>query len=139
MLKYHNIPLDKIIILMDKDDEEPGKTLSKRPGFEENHILEIELATTLASSSALKEAIGEDNVKEVAIDGSIKDVYNRIRTILDPFFIRCDDEGMVRVTADINEEEDDPLQWGEYGPFCPVSFKDENWLLIGKGEFEAYV
>jgi len=61
------------------------------------------------AATVLKEAIGEENVKEVSIEGSIKDVYNRIRTLIDPFFIRCDDEAMVRVTGDVNEEEDDPI------------------------------
>jgi len=33
MLKYHAIPVDKVVVLLDKDEEEPGKTLSKRENF----------------------------------------------------------------------------------------------------------
>jgi len=47
--------LDKVIILMDKDEEEPGRTLNKRPGFEENHTLETEMAAINAASAVLKE------------------------------------------------------------------------------------
>ncbi len=40
MLEYHKIKFDKIIVLLDKDEENPGATLLKRPGFEENFSLE---------------------------------------------------------------------------------------------------
>jgi adenylate/nucleoside-diphosphate kinase len=77
-------------------------------------------------------------VKEIAIDGSVEEVYNRVRTALDPFFVRADDETLVRTTAD-EQEDDDPLPWGEYGPYCPVTLRQEGWLLSGKNEFEVYV
>jgi hypothetical protein len=69
---------------MDKDEEEPGKTLMKRPGFEENYVLENELATFNNAVPLLKEAYGEDNVKEISIDGTVHEIFNRIRTSLDP-------------------------------------------------------
>ena len=70
-LKYHRIPLDKVIVLTDKDEDEPGKTLLKRPGFEDNYLLETEVSAVAAAAGFLREAIGEDNVKEVGIEGSI--------------------------------------------------------------------
>jgi len=36
------------------------------------------------------------------------------------------------MTGDINEEEDDPLTWGEFGNFCPVTYTKDNWLVPGK-------
>eukprot|EP00825_Cyclidium_porcatum_P011085 TRINITY_DN1566_c0_g1_i6.p1 TRINITY_DN1566_c0_g1~~TRINITY_DN1566_c0_g1_i6.p1 ORF type:complete len:1401 (+),score=376.97 TRINITY_DN1566_c0_g1_i6:144-4346(+) len=139
ILKYHNIPLDKIIVLMDKDEEEPGKNLAKHPGFDINYSVEQEMATINNAAAVLKEQYGEENVKEIDIKGSIPEVYAKIKTQLDPFYKRFDEESTIKVTADINEEEDDPLSWGEYGSFCPISMRDEGWLLPGKKEFEAMV
>lgn len=55
ILKYHNIPLDKIIVLMDKDEEEPGKNLAKHPGFDINYSVEQEMATINNAVAVLKE------------------------------------------------------------------------------------
>ena len=65
-------------------------------------------------------------------------MLNKVRTQIDPYFIRPDDEAMVRVQADVNEEEDDPIPWGEYGPYCPATLIQDGWLVPGKNEFEAY-
>ena len=54
----------------------------------------------------MKEAYGEDNVKEIGIEGSKEDVLVRVRTALDPFYIRVDDESLVRVPGDVQEGED---------------------------------
>ena len=32
--------------------------------------------------------------------------------------------------------EGEEIPWGEYGPFCPVSMKDNGWTFYGKEEFE---
>lgn len=45
---------------------------------------------------------------------------------------------MARYPADVGEE-DDPIPWGEYGNYCPVIFKDEQWLVPGRGENEVIV
>lgn len=84
-LKYHNITLDKVIILMDKNEEEPGKVLASRPNFDQRAILEQELAIYNNAATFLKEALGEENVKEIDIAGSKQQVYNRIRLAIDPF------------------------------------------------------
>jgi adenylate/nucleoside-diphosphate kinase len=60
-------------------------------------------------------------VKEIAIDGSIEDVWVRVQTEIDPFYIRTDDENLVRGPGDI-QEGDDPLPLGDYAHFCPVTF-----------------
>ena len=139
MKKCCNINFDKVIVLVDKSEEEPGKVLLQRPGFEKDCILELEMNTINNSLTFLKESLGEDKVKEIDISGSISDVYNNIRSNIDPFFLRADDESLVKVAGDINEEDGDfPLTWGEYGPYCPVTLKDEGWLVPGK-EFEASV
>ena len=95
-MKYHNIPLDKIVCLVDSSEEEPGKILNSRPGFEDIYNLEQEMTNISTASGLLKETYGEENVKEVHIGGEIEEVYNRIRTNIDPFFIKADDEAVVR-------------------------------------------
>lgn len=80
VLKYHNIPVDKVVALVDTSEEEPGKILNSRPGFEETYNLENELNTINTAVGFLKESYGDENVKEVHIGGSIDEVYNRIRT-----------------------------------------------------------
>lgn len=34
---------------------------------------------------------------------------------------------------------EDPMPWGEYGPYCPVTLKDEGWLVPGNQEKVAFV
>ena len=139
MDKVCNIKFDKIIVLTDKSEEDPFKVLLSRKGFEQNCNLELEINTINSSAASLKELLTEDKVKEIDITAPITEVYNNIRTAIDPFFIRYDDESLVKVAGDINEEDGDfPLTWGEYGPYCPVTLKDEGWLVPGK-EFEASV
>lgn len=85
-------------------------------------------------ATILKEAYGEDNIKEVGIEGSVNDVWIRIQTQLDPTYIRVDDEALVRTQADV-QEGDDPLQFGNYGTYCPVTLKNSGWLVPGKDDF----
>ena len=66
-------------------------------------------------------------------------MFNKIRTAIDPFYVKVDDENNIRVSGDINEEEDDPLPWGEFGPYCPVTMVKDNWLVPGKPDKELFV
>ena len=127
-LKYHNIPIDKVIILVDKNEEEEGKTLKARQGIEYACNLENELKIVNDATAVLKEQYGEENVKEIQIEGSIEEVYNRIKVAIDPFFIRFDDETLARYSGDVAEG-DDPLPSGEYGPFCPIAIKVTKIIL----------
>lgn len=85
-----------------------------------------------------REAYGDENVKEISIEGSLDEVFTRVRRDLDPFFIRVDDENLVRGVADL-QEGDDPLPWGDYGPYCPVTLKHTGWLVPGKEDQVAQV
>ena len=40
-------------------------------------------------------------MKEIDINGSIDDVYNRIKTKIDPFFIKPDNKDYVRRSEDV--------------------------------------
>ena len=134
-LKEFNITIDKVIFLVDTSDEEtePGKVLSTRAGFEELYSLENELLFSDTALKVLQEQLTEDVVKTVSIVGSINEVYNRMRTVIDPFYVRVDEESNVRVPADV-QETDEPVLFGDYGPYCPVTLMDERWLARQKGE-----
>ena len=43
--------------------------------------------TINASSASLKELLTEDKVKEIDITAPVSEVFNNIRTAIDPFFI----------------------------------------------------
>ncbi|EGR31735.1 hypothetical protein IMG5_103090 [Ichthyophthirius multifiliis] len=139
MLKYHNILLDKIIVLNDKGEEEEGKVLKTIKNMEDQVLnIENEVKYITDATAVLKEQYSEDSVKEIPIEGTELEVYNRIRVQLDPFFIRFDTEELARYPADVGEE-DDPITWGEYGSYCPIIFKDEQWLVPGRGDNEVIV
>ena len=86
-LKENNIILDKIIVLTD-NSEEPGKILKTRGNFMEIHSLDNELAITEATLKVVKEAYGEDIVKEVSIGFGMNEFLNQILLAADPFHIR---------------------------------------------------
>ena len=60
---------------------------------------------------------------------------NKIRQLIDPFYIKADEDSINRVCAD-KQEEADPIPLGFSGEFCPVALKN-GWLIKGKDEFEA--
>jgi hypothetical protein len=62
---------------------------------------------------------------------------NKIRQIIDPFYVKPDEDGLNRVCAD-KQEDGDPIPMGFSGDFCPVSLKN-GWIIKGKEEFEAGV
>lgn len=139
-MKEMNFSIDKVIFLVDTNEEEtePGKILSSRPNFEELHSLENELAFSDAALKTLQEQLTEEIVKTVSIVGPIPEVFNRIRTIVDPFYVRVDEDGTVRVPGDLVEG-DEPLPYSDYGPYCPITLFDEGWLVPGKEDQELQV
>jgi adenylate/nucleoside-diphosphate kinase len=120
-MNLFGLKIDKLIVLTDKS-EEVGSVLLSRPGFGELCNIESELTFTTTITGVLKEAYGDENVKDVGIDGPIDEVFNRLLGALDPFHIRVDDESLVRTPADIAEG-DDPITYGDYAAYCPVTLK----------------
>ncbi|CAD8103243.1 unnamed protein product [Paramecium sonneborni] len=133
-LNLWGIKIDKFIILQDRS-EEPGQILLQR---NPDIIIEQELNQINALSALIKEAYQEENVKEIPIDGTKDEVWSRVRLALDPFQIRVDDEGLVRVPGDVQEGEE-PIPYGDYANYCPVTLQKTNWLVPGKEEFIALV
>jgi len=135
VMKEFGFNIDKLIFLLDINEEEtePGKILSSRPGFESLYSLENELLFSDNSLKILQEQLTEEIVKTVSIIGPISEVFNRIRTLIDPFYIRIDEENLIKMPSDI-QENDEPIPYSDYGPFCPITLLDEKWILKQKGE-----
>jgi adenylate/nucleoside-diphosphate kinase len=83
----------------------------------------------------VKEALGEEVCKEILIDKTPEEIVNKIRQIIDPFYLKVDEDSLNRVCAD-KQEEGDPIPMGFCGDYCPVALKN-GWLIKGKEEFEA--
>jgi adenylate/nucleoside-diphosphate kinase len=56
---------------------------------------ELEMNTITTALGFVKEAYGEENVKEVTVLGTVQEVVMKVRTAIDPFYIRFDDETLV--------------------------------------------
>ena len=77
-------------------------------------------------------------MKEISCNGAIDEVFIRIRTECDPFYLKVDNGEDGRVSADLGDE-DRPLPRGDFGVYCPVTFVKDQWLFRGNVEFEATV
>ena len=73
--------------------------------------------------------------KELFIDKTPEEIVVKIRQIIDPFYLKADDDAINRVCAD-KQEEGDPTPMGFCGEYCPVALQ-QGWLIKGKEEFEA--
>lgn len=83
-----------------------------------------------AAIGPVKEALGEEICKEIMIDKTPEEITNKIRQIIDPFYLKADEDSINRVCAD-KQEEGDPIPLGFCGEYCPVSLKN-GWLIRGK-------
>ncbi len=89
----------------------------------------------------------EELIKEISLEGTADELFNRICTVIDPFYPKENEEESVRNAPEIwNDPEDnekevviEPVPWGEFGPYCPVTFIEDNWLVPGNEEIESYV
>lgn len=62
----------------------------------------------------MKEALGEDVFKEIPIDRTPEEIVNRVRQLIDPFYLKVDDDSINRVLADMAED-GDPVPLGFSG------------------------
>ena len=68
---------------------------------------------------------GDETVKEISCNGPKEDVLIRIRTEIDPFYLKIDVADDNRVSADLGEE-DRKLPKGDFGDYCPVTYVKDN-------------
>lgn len=139
-MKEFQFNIDKVIFLVDTNEEEtePGKILGSRANFEALHSLENEIAFSDTALKFLQEQLTEEIVKTVSIVGSRDEVFNRIRTTIDPFYVRVDDESNVRLPGELGDG-DEPIPYASYGPYCPITLMEEKWLVPGKEDQELQV
>jgi adenylate/nucleoside-diphosphate kinase len=86
----------------------------------------------------VKEALGDELVKDISCNGSVRDVLIRIRNEIDPFYLKIDNVDDIRTSADLGED-DKKLPLGDFGEYCPVTYVKENWLVRGNPEFEVII
>lgn len=137
-LKEHGIEFDKVIFFIDQDEENPGEILKKRNAHDFLYDFDVEMENIGKIKAFFGEQLGEEIVRDVALNGSQDEVFARICTIIDPFYPQVDDQAAVKISAELGEEEK-PLQKGEYGDFCPVTFANDSWLFPGNPELEQLV
>ena len=151
-LKEFNIVMDRIIYI--KDDTEEGiKALTERrvPNF--NTLKEErqgeELEKTKAEAAKFEEVIGilkekynvnnEESVIEVGYNEPIEELKLKLENALNPFNIKIDQEDKIVAPSEINLEEKYPLSRGPFGLFCPVIYKEDNWLFYAPEANEVQV
>ena len=151
-LKEFNIVMDRIIYI--KDDTEEGiKALTERrvPNF--NTLKEErqgeELEKTKAEAAKFEEVIGilkekynvnnEESVIEVGYNEPIEELKLKLENALNPFNIKIDQEDKVVAPSEINLEEKYPISRGPFGLFCPVIYKEDNWLFYAPEANEVQV
>lgn len=66
------------------------------------------------------------------LSGSIEEVHFKIRSRLDPFFVRPDDTtDDIKTSADYEEEEIHRMPKSDFGDYCPVTYVDDGFLVKG--------
>lgn len=124
--------------MKDASEEEPGKVFKDRENYDHLYSLENEAALAENASKVLLETFSEDVVKDISINKPWKEILNQVLLAVDPFYIRVDRETDIVVQDDLGEN-DEPVPWGDYGPYCPVTLAEEGWLLSGKKDLELQV
>jgi len=146
-----NISIDKIIYLVDQS-EEPLRALMtrKNPNFEklDEEKQAAELEKTKPDIAKLDELItllrekytknNEDPVIEINCADTFDNIKSRLKLVLNPFYPRLDNEERIYANADVPEDKV-PINKGEFGIFCPVTYKEENWLYYCMEEFETQI
>ena len=137
-LKECKIPMDRIIVLRENEEEEAGPTapITERPGFFDTTLLENEKAH-MERQEILKENYDEEVLINITMT-SEEETFIALRQAVDPFYIRVDEDATAR-PFDPDNEDSEWLYFGEYAQYDPVAFKDHGWLLIGSEENQLQV
>ena len=151
-LKEFNIVMDRIIYL--KDDSDEGiKVLTERRVQNFNSLKEEkqgeELEKTKAETAKYEEVIGilkekynvnnEESVIEVGYSEPIEELRLKLENALNPFNVKIDQEEKVILPGEVNLEEKYPLSRGPFGLFCPIIYKEDNWLFYAPEANEIQV
>ena len=148
-LKEYGIEFDRVLFLSDKSESEtaaPGSEITERMNLIEDYSYEYEAELEAANAilATVKEHMipeeKQEIVKEIDCTGSIEDVFIKIRTEIDPFFIQADNPEDIKVSEEYDEEEDKKrIRKSDFGDYCPVSFVDQKFLIKGSEERELFL
>lgn len=144
-LKEFNINFDRILFLSEEEnEEEAGQQVTKRMTEIDECTYEWgqELEIANAQAAVIKEFLGEEGAEKVMelkdCTGSIDEVHFKIRSRLDPFFVRPDDTpDDIRTSADYEEEEIQRMPRSDFGDFCPVTYVDDGYLVKGGADEDS--
>lgn len=81
----------------------------------------------------------EESVIEVGYSEPIEDLKLKLENALNPFNVKIDSEEKVILPSEVNLEEKYPLSRGPFGLFCPVIYKEDNWLFYAPEANEIQV
>ena len=151
-LKEFNIVMDRIIHITDQSDEGMKALITRNnPKYddmnEEKQAAEMEkfkadIAKYDEVITILKEKYNVNNeecVIEVGYNEPLHILKRKLINAINPFSIRVDSEEKVIQTADVPVEEKFPLSRGPFGLFCPVTYKEDNWLFYAPEANELQV
>ena len=161
-LKEYGLDFDRVLFLKDGSEEDPGKELTERmnqlqkasdihksscydyENWVSSYDYEAELATATAILDVVKEHMLDEEkkdeiVKEIDCSGSIDDVFIKIRTEIDPFFIQADNPEDIKASEEYEDEEKKRIQKSDFGDYCPVTYVDSQFLVKGSEEKELFV
>lgn len=160
-LKEYGLGFDRVLFLTDNSEEDPGKEIRERMNLIDDtaYDWDEELAAARKILDTVKAAqipvgpgtseeppeevpfIEESAVLEIDCTGSEARVFTKIRTALDPFFVQADNPEEVRVSADLDPEDEKykPLPRSDFGDYCPVTFVDSGFMVKGNPEHESTV
>ena len=152
-MKELGFGFDRIIYLTCKNEEEPGKEITKRntnsDGISYSFETEEETARKvlaicqgIMTSEESPDFDAEKLLKEVDCNGTPEEVFIKLRTALDPFFLKPDNPENCIMSAELEEDEDGNkkrLPKSDFGDYCPVTFVDEGYMVKGDPEQESLV
>lgn len=149
-LKEYGFGFDRLLFLTCLNEEEPGKEIVKRNTHPDslayNWEMEDEVAKKILSVAqeimTTEDKPGEEKVIKIDCNGSPDDVFIKIRTAIDPFFLKPDNPEEVMTTNDMEEDDEGNkkrLPRSDFGDYCPVTFVNEGYMVKGDPEKESLV
>lgn len=151
-LKDFNILMDRVIYINDPSDEGMKAYVTRRnPNFEgmdeekqnnEMEKIKTELTKYEELIGIVKEKYNTNNeecVIEVGYNEPLEVLKRKLINAINPFSIRVDTEDKVVQPSDIPADDKFPLSRGPYGVFCPVTYKEDNWLFYAPEANEMQV
>ena len=122
---------DRVLFLSDKSEENPGVGITERMNLTETYAYDYEAELEIANNilATIKEhSIEEEKheiIKEIDCSGSIDEVFIKIRTEIDPFFVQADNPEDIKVSEEYEEDEEKKrIPKSDFGDYCPVTYVD---------------